>query len=211
MESTPPAAGPSHIGDPKGTIDKQKRAISLARAGYFCGAAQALSGGKIANPSHDDTYNKLVALHPAASQQRVEPPQHTACALTEEIFAQTLSSAPPRRAPDASGWRGDYFKVLSPKAKNDIFKLAERIIQNPKLIPEDLAPYFFGARLSAFQKANGGIRPIAVGTILRKLISQAFANLLSPQLPDFFLPTNTASVSPVVQKTWCKVCGCFER
>ena len=178
----------SHIGDSKGTVNKQKRAASLARVGYFSGAARALVSGQMADPSQDDVYDKLCQLHPAAAQQRAEPPQHNVCALTEEVFVQTESQILPRRSPDASGWRGDYFKVLSTKTMGDIFKLVERIVRNPKLIPEDLAPYFFGARLSALCKSNGGIRPIAVGTILRKTVSQAYANIIAPQLPGFFLP-----------------------
>jgi len=64
----------------------------------------------------------------------------------------------------------------------------EHVIQNPGFLPDDLRPYFFGARLAAIRKPNGGIRPIAVGTILRKLTSQAFADMISPQLPQFFCP-----------------------
>ena len=40
----------------------------------------------------------------------------------------------------------------------------------------------------AVKKPNGGIRPIAIGTILRKLISATLSKLISPQLPDFFCP-----------------------
>ena len=75
----------SHIGDSKGTVNKQKRAISLARVGYFSGAAKALVGGKLADPSHDDTYNKLIDLHPSLN----------ACALLEEVFCpDRIFSAP---------------------------------------------------------------------------------------------------------------------
>ena len=38
-------------------------------------------------------------------------------------------------------------------------------------VPESIKPLFFGARLSAFAKKDGGIRPIAVGLTLRRLAS----------------------------------------
>ena len=92
-----------HVGDFKGTVDRNKRAISLARAGYFSGATRALVDNKMADPSQDDVYDQLLKLHPAAERLREDPPQRPFCALSEDIFVQTVSSAPPRRAPDASG------------------------------------------------------------------------------------------------------------
>jgi len=58
----------SLMGDPNTVVNKQKRAISLARVGYFSGATRALTNGKLADPSDDQVYNKLVELHPAAAR-----------------------------------------------------------------------------------------------------------------------------------------------
>ena len=176
------------MGDPDGLVNKQRRAIALARAGYFSGAARALTNGKLADPAVESVYQKLVELHPAAPRLEVEPSQHPPCIITDDVFARTVSDTLPRRAPDATGWRGDYFKVLSSGARDDIFKLVERVLKDPKFLPEDLRPFLFGARLMAVLKPDGGIRPIAVGAVLRKLVSQALSNIIAPQLPDFFCP-----------------------
>ena len=39
-------------------------------------------------------------------------------------------------------------------------------------IPEDIQPIFFGANLCALSKKDGGIRPIAVGSTLRRLVTK---------------------------------------
>ena len=36
-------------------------------------------------------------------------------------------------------------------------------------VPLELRPYFFGAKLSALKKTDGGLRPIAVGNTFRRL------------------------------------------
>jgi hypothetical protein len=39
-------------------------------------------------------------------------------------------------------------------------------------VPDDVRPSFFGASLHAFQKKDGGVRPIAVGLTLRRLVAK---------------------------------------
>ena len=76
-----------------------------------------------------------------------------------------------------------------------LFKLVENIQLNPKSLPADLRPFLFGARLIAAKKSHGGIRPIAVGVILRKLISPSLESIIVPQLPDFFfIPSHGVGV-----------------
>ena len=37
--------------------------------------------------------------------------------------------------------------------------------------PTSVRPFFFGANLTAFRKKGGGVRPIAVGCTLRRLVA----------------------------------------
>ena len=177
-----------YVGEPHPGGSREKRAESLARAGYMSGAARALCDGVRCNTADPAVYNELRKLHPAASQQCGKSQLAPADVVPEKEFLKVLSSLPPRRAPDATGWRGEYFKRLNMNGKESLFKLSHYILQNPKSLPADLLPYFFGARLIALPKPHGGIRPIAIGVILRKLISTTLANVISPQLPDFFTP-----------------------
>ena len=177
-----------HMGEPHVGGSNVKRAEALARAGYMSGAARALSDGAHCNTADPAVYDELVKLHPGAARQCPKPQLDPAGVIPEKEFLKVLSSLRPRRAPDAAGWRGEYFKRLNLIAKEHVFKLAQHILQNPKLLPEKLQPYLFGARLVAIPKPHGGVRPIAIGVILRKLISSAFASIISPQLPEFFTP-----------------------
>ena len=47
--------------------------------------------------------------------------------------------------------------------------------------PQDVIPYFCGATLIASLKKNGGVRPIAVGEVLRRLVSKCLMSVILPQ------------------------------
>ena len=89
----------------------------------------------------------------------------------------------------AAGWRAEFLKVLNNKALNILEEVCELIIKEEELVPESVRPYFFGARLIAISKGeNKGVRPIAIGTTLRKVISSAIAINVKSRLPSFFGP-----------------------
>ena len=50
------------------------------------------------------------------------------------------------------------------------------------------APYFCGARLHAAAKKDGGIRPIAVGNLLRRLVSKCCTTRLQGRAAALFAP-----------------------
>ena len=76
---------------------------------------------------------------------------------------------------------------MNSEAVNAICKLCKKwIAVNHQFIPEHLRPYFFGARLIPIAKKDGGIRPIAIGTIFHKLISSAIMCNLKEKLPSTF-------------------------
>ena len=86
------------------------------------------------------------------------------------------------------GWRADIIKQMNSEVINAICKLCKKIAANPEFIPEPLRPYFFGARLIPIAKKDGGVRPIAIGTIFHKLISSAVMCNIKEKLPGFFSP-----------------------
>ena len=54
--------------------------------------------------------------------------------------------------------------------------------------PEWARAFFFGASLFAFNKNDGGIRPIAVGLTLRRLAAKIACRAVSNQCADFLKP-----------------------
>ena len=54
--------------------------------------------------------------------------------------------------------------------------------------PTSIAPYLCGANLLALKKKDGGIRPIAVGEILRRLVAKCLCRLSSQRAASLFVP-----------------------
>ena len=55
-------------------------------------------------------------------------------------------------------------------------------------VPEEVAPFLCGARLHAAAKKSGGIRPIAVGNLLRRLVGKCAATKLQDRAAAHFSP-----------------------
>ena len=55
-------------------------------------------------------------------------------------------------------------------------------------VPAAVAPYFFGANLFALVKKNGGFRPVAVGNVLRRLVSKCIAYAVAGRASEFLRP-----------------------
>ena len=55
-------------------------------------------------------------------------------------------------------------------------------------VPEDVAPFLAGARLHAALKKDGGIRPIAIGNLLRRLVGRCCSTRLQEKSSAFFSP-----------------------
>lgn len=50
--------------------------------------------------------------------------------------------------------------------------------------PEDLAPFMAGATLISLKKPDGGVRPIAIGEVLRRLVGKALLST-GPYSPSY--------------------------
>ena len=55
-------------------------------------------------------------------------------------------------------------------------------------VPDAVKSHFFGGRLIALKKKDGGIRPIVVGQTLRRLISKLINNYAKEKLATVFAP-----------------------
>ena len=53
-------------------------------------------------------------------------------------------------------------------------------------IPEPLRPFFFGAKLIALIKIDGGLRPIAIGNTLRRIASKCTGSKALSERQNFF-------------------------
>ena len=55
-------------------------------------------------------------------------------------------------------------------------------------VPDSVKPYFCGARLHAAVKKDGGLRPIAVGNLMRRLVSKLAAAAVFDKVQDHLSP-----------------------
>ena len=55
-------------------------------------------------------------------------------------------------------------------------------------VPPDIQPYLAGAFLVGIGKKDGGIRPIAIGDIYRRLTSKCLYSLILNEANAYFLP-----------------------
>ncbi|CAI6010743.1 unnamed protein product [Closterium sp. NIES-65] len=56
-------------------------------------------------------------------------------------------------------------------------------------LPQTVRPFFTASTLVALQKPQGGVRPIAIGEILPRLLSRCVILHFKQQIRDFFLPS----------------------
>lgn len=61
-------------------------------------------------------------------------------------------------------------------------------------VPVAARPFFFGARLSALRKKDGGVRPIACGDVLRRLAARLLCRLVRPVASSLLLASHQVGV-----------------
>ena len=107
---------------------------------------------------------------------------------------KAIQSFPLETAPGPSGLRANHLKESvccpSPSVANSTLTalslLTSRI--GSGLIPSSFAPFLCGASLLASRKKSGGLRPIAIGEVLRHLTSKCLSSLVLPQVKQLLPP-----------------------
>ena len=70
-------------------------------------------------------------------------------------------------------------------------------------LPEAVRPFFFGASLVALEKKSGGVRPIAVGCTLRRLVGKLAGNMVMEDMARLLSPRQLGLWDP----WWCRSCS----
>ena len=155
----------------------------------------ATSLDKVA-PHDDATLRKLMAKHPSAPSDpcfpqpistEVDPIQDSE--VVTGIHRFTTGSAG-----GFDGLRPQHLKdCISHSALNPGKRLLHLLGKFCTLVangtmPDKIRPIFFGANVTALSKPDGGIRPIAVGCTLRRLVSRILTTRVRPQLAAYLSP-----------------------
>ena len=143
----------------------------------------ALTSDGLATPSAE-VLQKMPSKHPQAAPPTLPsgqvPPPLT---VSESAVKRGVRSFPNCSAPGPSGFRPSHLREAvgcpSPDRANRVLSSLTRFLN---LLAADRAtptitPHLSGASLLASRKRNGGHRPIAVGEVLRRLVSKCLASL----------------------------------
>jgi len=167
---------------------KTQEMVNLARGvtarleeGNFKGAVRLITSSDKPTPTTQETLRILLEKHPPAPVNRRPSPPVTSpspqLAFEESAVRKAILSFP-------AGFSGGTDSLTPQHLKDMIFSegsssrdLLSAITSLVNLVangnvPSSVQPTFFGDRLIVLTKKDGGIRPIVVGLVFRRLVSK---------------------------------------
>ena len=185
--------------DPKQEL--KKLVSSKLGAGDIKGAVRILSSSDKVIPFSKTTLSELQTKHPAPNPNSSlpNPPDNSEISDYLHITAQEVKKAIKSFKLGSSGGpdglQPQHLKDLTSENLGEIGKqVSESIAQfanqvvYPGNVPEIVRSSFYGANLLALSKKDGGIRPIAVGNCLRRLVAKTAMARLSNDAAKMFRP-----------------------
>jgi hypothetical protein len=186
-----------------------KKVCLKIEEGGIRNAMRLLTSNDILASDCDETVKMLQEKHPKAPCDRRSPPGTLLESIT--VSPDTVFDIL-ERFPKASSGGLDR---LSPQHLKDMFlNVVENSVkgENKDILtdfvnfilagntPYFIRPVFFGARLVALKKPDGGIRPIAIGNSLRRLCAKLVNSWATKKLKDTFPPFNLVPVQKMEPK-----------
>ena len=173
------------------------RVSSKLEDGDVRGAIRLAASDDTIAPFNDVTAAVLRSKHPsraAPDSQSPTPNSDSSIALHESDILSAIKAFLAR----ISWWTwrpsSPTFKNLTSESAGDAgHRLVTRLTEFANMclkgnVPVDIQPVFCGASLCALAKKDGGIRLIAVGSTLRRLISRAACKKVSKKMATEFSP-----------------------
>ena len=171
-----------------------QRAIVLASEGQYSRAIEALTSLGLAQ-CNEATLAEMKQKHPAPLGPTKIP--------TTDVSPRTFSPTEVRKAVESfkrgaaagpSGLRPEHLQTsikVSPgnrgeKAATALTKIVNILAKGN--LPARVAPYFCGAKLHAAKKKDNGVRPIAVGDLICRLVAKCFASAIGGKVSALLAP-----------------------
>ena len=207
-ESDPPSSLPqssknsrpgNHHSSPSDADDSLAMKVSSKlEEGDFNGAVRlACSDDKFA-PFDSTTLSALQSRHPPAPADSSIPPVDTSSPSAPEVLESdvlsALSSFPCDSAAGPDCLRPQHLKdMCDPSVVGCREVILPTLVSFVRLVldgktPAAVRPFFFGANLVALQKNDGGVRPIAVGNSLRRLVAKVASARVVSEMSDLLAP-----------------------
>jgi hypothetical protein len=162
-----------------GKVDNNKIVSRKINAGDVKGAVRLAASSDGLAPFNEETYQRLLKKHPSGptptpSQEPTPGPGQ----VTPQIVKKAIDSFPPGSAGGPDGLKPQILKDILHKsngeAANNLLEELTRLVNKVLAgeVPAPLRRFFFGANLTALNKKDGGVRPIAVGNTFRRLTAK---------------------------------------
>ena len=186
-------------GEELGEEEKQRernaeRAKTLAQDGQYTKALQALMSAGMAPPTRANI-EIMKEKHPQATRPQPPAPQVASPQLsfTSTEVEKMVKKFRRRSAPGPSGLRPEHLKVslqAAPGRRQRALQSLTSLVNCMTAggVPEQVAPYLCGARLHGALKKDGGVRPIAVGNLLRRLVGKCCATRVQEKAAALLSP-----------------------
>ena len=133
------------------------------------------------------------------SQKNLPP----AIQVSEEEIAHAISSFPNGSSGRPDGLRPQHLKdLISTSVERGGRELLRALTSFVNLVldgktPPSARPFFFGATLIPLGKKGGGIRPIAVGHTLHRLVAKCASSVILPSLGNLLAPLQLGCGTPM--------------
>jgi len=176
----------------------RRRVSSKLEDGDFKGAVRLACSEDTLAESSETTLSALKLKHPSPPSESTIPPPPiitplSSMSISEADIAQAIKSFPNGSAGGPDGMRPQHLKDLI--RGNDITdsSLLTALAAFSTLVlegrtPLPIRPFFFGASLTALNKKDGGIRPIAVGCTLRRLVAKIAGKMVVEDMAKLLAP-----------------------
>lgn len=152
------------------------------------------SEDKLAEPSND-TLLALQSKHPPKTINGATPPDASSLSVlqvTESQVLQAAKSFPAGSSGGPDGFRPSHLscllmcKVAGAKLLTALTGFVNKVLCLG--CPPEIRHIFFGGKLIALKKKDGGIRPIVMGYTIRRLISKCANKFAQAKMQNYFEP-----------------------
>jgi hypothetical protein len=168
------------------------------------GAIRILASSEGIAPFSQETFSALKEKHPLATYdlEYPEPPNTPTLFVESEEVAKAVASFPNGSGGGPDGLRPQHLKDLTTEktgAAGACLLEALTDVVNHILagkIPEDILPFLYGASLVALEKKDGGVRPIAIGCTIRRIVGKVACRAVSDELGNVLRPHQLGFATP---------------
>ena len=170
-----------------------ERATKLCQEGQYTKALQSLVSLGLADHTAE-SLREMKAKHPASPPPIIPTTDSSPMAFSPSQVLEACKTFHKGSGPGPSGLRPEHLMIMlksSPanrvaKAETQLTRLVNAMSKGA--VPAVVSPHLCGARLIAANKKTGGLRPIAVGNILRRLTSKLIARGVSDRMAPLLSP-----------------------